>query len=66
MGHSGSDVTYTTEVAEQFEIGVKQELVKNRLSANLVLFNLNRNHILTTNSTNPLFDQHDSVFSAMQ
>jgi iron complex outermembrane receptor protein len=56
VGHSGSDVTYAAEIAEQFEVGVKQELVKDRLSANLALFNLNRNHILTTDPTNPLLE----------
>jgi iron complex outermembrane recepter protein len=56
VGHSGSNVTYDAEVAEQFEIGVKQELIKDRLSANLALFNLNRNHILTTDPTDPLLE----------
>ncbi|MEQ0777508.1 TonB-dependent receptor [Paraburkholderia tropica] len=56
VGHSGSNVTYAAEVAEQYEIGVKQELIKNRLNANLALFNINRNHILTTDPTNPLLE----------
>lgn len=56
VGHSGSNVTYDAEVAEQFEVGVKQELIKDRLSANLALFNLNRNHILTTDPSNPLLE----------
>lgn len=56
VGHSGSNVTYAAEVAEQFEVGVKQDLVKNRLHANLALFDLNRNHILTTDPTNPLLE----------
>ncbi len=56
VGHSGSEVTYAAEIAEQFEVGVKQELVTDRLSANLALFNLNRNHILTTDPTNPLLE----------
>lgn len=56
VGHSGSNVTYAAEVAEQFEVGVKQDLIKNRLQANLALFDLNRNHILTTDPTNPLLE----------
>ncbi|WP_246792430.1 TonB-dependent receptor [Burkholderia perseverans] len=56
VGHSGSDVTYPAEIAEQFEIGVKQDLIRHRLSANLALFNLNRNHILTTDPTNPVLE----------
>lgn len=54
VGHSGSNVTYAAEVAEQFEVGVKHELVKDRLDANLAVFDLNRNHILTTDPDNPL------------
>ncbi|MGN4069148.1 TonB-dependent siderophore receptor [Burkholderia gladioli] len=56
VGHSGSDVTYPAEIAEQYEIGVKQDLIRNRLSANVALFSLNRNHILTTDPTNPLLE----------
>jgi iron complex outermembrane recepter protein len=54
VGHSGSNVTYDAEVAEQFEVGVKQDLIKDRLSASIALFDLNRNHILTTDPGNPL------------
>lgn len=56
VGHSGSNVTYDAEVAEQFEVGVKQELIKDRLNANLALFNLNRDHILTADPSNPLLE----------
>jgi len=54
VGHSGSNVTYDAEIAQQFEIGVKHELVKDRLNASLTLFDLNLNHILATDPTNPL------------
>jgi iron complex outermembrane receptor protein len=54
VGHSGSNVTYDAEVAEQIEVGVKQELVKDRLMGTVALFNLNRKNILTTDPTNPL------------
>ncbi len=54
VGHSGSNVTYEAEVAEQFEVGLKHELIKDRLNTNLAVFNLDRNHILTTDPDNPL------------
>ncbi len=54
VGHSGSNVTYDAEVAEQFEVGVKHDLIKDRLNASLAVFNLDRNHILTTDPDNPL------------
>ncbi len=54
VGHSGSNVTYAAEVAEQFEVGFKHELIKDRLDANVAVFNLDRNHILTTDPDNPL------------
>ncbi len=54
VGHSGSNVTYEAEVAQQFEVGLKHELIKDRLDANLAVFNLDRNHILTTDPNNPL------------
>jgi iron complex outermembrane recepter protein len=56
VGHSGSNVTYDAEVAEQFEVGVKHDLIKDRLNVNLALFDINRNHILTTDPTNPLLE----------
>jgi iron complex outermembrane recepter protein len=54
VGHSGSNVTYEAEVAEQFEVGLKHALIKDRLDASLAVFNLDRNHILTTDPDNPL------------
>jgi iron complex outermembrane recepter protein len=56
VGHSGSNVTYDAEVAEQFEVGVKHDLIKDRLNVNVALFDLNRNHILTTDPSNPLLE----------
>ncbi|MDR5760545.1 TonB-dependent siderophore receptor [Caballeronia sp. LZ035] len=56
VGHSGSNVTYDAEVAEQFEVGVKHDVIKDRLSASLALFDIERNHILTTDPTNPLLE----------
>lgn len=54
VGHSGSNVTYDAEVAEQIEVGMKHALIPNRLDASIALFDLTRNHILTTDPTNPL------------
>jgi iron complex outermembrane receptor protein len=54
VGHSGSNVTYDAEVAQQFEVGGKEDLIKDRLNASVALFNLDRNHILTTDPTDPL------------
>ncbi|GGD70051.1 TonB-dependent receptor [Caballeronia grimmiae] len=56
VGHSGGNVTYDAEVAEQIEVGVKQELIKNQLNASVALFNINRNHILTPDPTNPVLE----------
>lgn len=54
VGHSGSNVTYAAEVAEQFEVGIKHDLIKDRLAASLAVFDLNRHHILTTDPNDPL------------
>lgn len=54
VGHSGSNVTYEAEVARQVEVGVRHDLLADRLTASLALFDLNRNHILTTDPANPL------------
>jgi iron complex outermembrane receptor protein len=52
IGHSVSNSTYDAEIAEQYEIGVKQELIKNRLNATLAVFDLKRTNILTTDPLN--------------
>ncbi len=54
VAHSGSNTTYDAEVAEQVEVGIKQELIKDRLNATLALFDLKRTNILTTDPSNPL------------
>ncbi|WP_181093329.1 TonB-dependent siderophore receptor [Xanthomonas bromi] len=54
VGHSGSSITYDAQIAEQFEVGVKQALVDDRLHANLALFNLDLANLLTTDPANPL------------
>lgn len=52
-GHSVSNSTYDAEIAEQFEVGVKQELIKNRLNATVAIFDLKRTNIPTTDPLNP-------------
>ncbi|KAF1048103.1 TonB-dependent receptor [Xylophilus sp.] len=54
VGHSGSNITYDAEVAEQFEVGVKQDILQNRLRGSVAVFDLNRKNILTTDPANPL------------
>ncbi|WIH15679.1 TonB-dependent receptor [Xanthomonas graminis] len=54
VGHSGGSITYDAQIAEQFEVGVKQALVADRLDASLALFNLDLSNILTTDPSNPL------------
>lgn len=53
IGHSVSNSTYDAEIAEQFEVGIKQELIKNRLNATLAVFDLKRTNILTTDPLDP-------------
>jgi len=53
IGHSMSNAAFSAERGEQFEVGVKQDLVKDRLSANLALFDLTRSGILTGDPANP-------------
>ena len=53
IGHSTSSAVYTSEEGEQYEIGLKQDLVRDRLTATLCAFNLTRSHILTASPVNP-------------
>ncbi|WP_448120940.1 TonB-dependent siderophore receptor [Xanthomonas arboricola] len=54
VGHSGSSITYDAQIAEQFEVGIKQALVADRLDASLALYSLDLANILTTDPSNPL------------
>ena len=53
IGHSTSSAVYTSEEGEQYEVGIKQDLIRDRLSATLSLFDLTRSHILTASPTDP-------------
>ncbi|BAY66408.1 TonB-dependent siderophore receptor [Calothrix brevissima NIES-22] len=53
---SRTDEQFKPETAEQFEIGIKQELFNNQLSATLAFYQLTRQNVLTT-------DPEDTAFS---
>lgn len=53
IGHSISNAAFAAEKGEQFEVGVKQDIIKDRLSANLAAYHLTRDGILTSDPTNP-------------
>ena len=53
IGHSTSSAVYTSEEGEQYEVGIKQDLIRDRLSATLCAFNLTRSNILTASPANP-------------
>ncbi|HLO87422.1 MAG TPA: TonB-dependent siderophore receptor [Nostocaceae cyanobacterium] len=48
FGRNRNNEAFKPETAEQFEIGIKQELIKERLSATLAYFDLTKNNVLTT------------------
>lgn len=48
VGHSRSSITYDAQIAKQFEVGIKQALIEDRLDASLALYNLDLANILTT------------------
>ena len=53
IGHSTSSAVYASEEGEQYEVGLKQDLIRDRLTATLCAFNLTRSHILTACPTDP-------------
>ncbi|MEY4483916.1 MAG: hypothetical protein RL693_1368 [Verrucomicrobiota bacterium] len=53
IGHSISNAVFSAEQGEQFEVGLKQDLIKDLLSANLAVYHLTREGILTADPTNP-------------
>lgn len=53
INHSSSNTIYDAEKGEQFEVGIKQELIKDRLSANLAVYDLTREGVLVSDPTNP-------------
>ena len=54
VGHNTTGQSYNAEGGEQYEVGLKQDLIKNQLSANLSAYDLTRTGILTTDPLNPL------------
>jgi len=48
FGRSRNNEAFIPETGEQFEVGIKQELFDNRLSATLAYFDITRNNVLTT------------------
>ena len=53
VAHSVSNSTDDAEIGQQVEAGVKQEIVKNRLHASLVVFDLKRENMLTADPLDP-------------
>jgi iron complex outermembrane receptor protein len=54
VGHSVSNSIFDAEKAEQFEVGVRQDIIKGKLSANLAAYDLTRDNVLTADPDNPL------------
>ena len=54
VGHNTTGQSYNAEGGEQYEVGLKQDIIKGKLSANLAAFDLTRTGILTTDPSNPL------------
>jgi iron complex outermembrane receptor protein len=53
VAHGITSSTYDAEIGEQVEIGVKRELIRNRLNATLAAFDLKRSNILTSDPLDP-------------
>jgi iron complex outermembrane receptor protein len=53
VGHSVNNSTYDAELGEQVEVGVKRELIKDRLHATVAVFDLKRANILTSDPFDP-------------
>ncbi|WP_075090099.1 TonB-dependent siderophore receptor [Verrucomicrobium spinosum] len=53
INHSSSNTIYDAEKGEQFEVGIKQDLIKDRLSANLAVYDLTREGVLVSDPTDP-------------
>ncbi len=54
-GTSQTGALFKPETDEQFEVGIKQEFLENRLSATLALYQIARKNLLTPDPTNPLY-----------
>lgn len=53
VAHSVANATYDAEVAQQVEVGVKQDLADQRVHASVALFRLQRANILTSDPNDP-------------
>jgi iron complex outermembrane receptor protein len=54
IAHSVSSSVYDAEIGEQVELGIRHELVKNRLNSTLAVFDLKRSNILTSDPLDPM------------
>jgi iron complex outermembrane receptor protein len=52
---SQTGALFKPEIDEQFEVGIKQDFLKNRLSATLAFYQITRQNLLTPDPTNPLY-----------
>ena len=55
QSRSRTNATFDPITGEQFEVGIKQQLLNNRLLATLSLFQITRQNVLTTDPTDPTF-----------
>lgn len=55
QSRSRTDEQFKPETAEQFEVGVKQELFNNQVSATLAFYQLTRQNVLTTDPVDTAF-----------
>ena len=55
-GSSRTGEAFEPERGEQFEIGIKQEFIDDRLSANLALYHITRQNVATTDPEDPDFE----------
>ncbi|QMS86509.1 TonB-dependent siderophore receptor (plasmid) [Nostoc edaphicum CCNP1411] len=50
---SRTDEQFKPEIGEQFEVGIKQDLIKDRLSATLAFYQITRQNVLTPDPVDP-------------
>ncbi|MEQ9237082.1 TonB-dependent siderophore receptor [Coleofasciculus sp. E2-BRE-01] len=55
FSRSRTDEAFEPERGEQFEIGVKQEFLDGRLAANLALYEITKQNVLTPDPIDPIF-----------
>ncbi|MEH2191212.1 MAG: TonB-dependent siderophore receptor [Nostoc sp.] len=52
---SRTDEQFQPEIGEQFEVGIKQDLIKDRLAATLAFYQITRQNVLTPDPVDPNF-----------